>query len=529
MKSKINKKIIVGVALLMVLILAFVVVALTDSDDELQNVRVGESSRNVYENYGGETVKVDDEVKKQVDSMVSDKRADSIENKSTNIEHIPVGAEYISVGEGTNIKDFFKDEFIACVTSDYDENGFHCKTGFNREGFNKDKLDVNGFGEDGCNLEGYNILGDKCANFVEPVVEDCIDGLDADGNLCGEFATQYDENGCDENLLNIDGESCIVEDEVIEEVEEVFDPICLTEEECIENKRWRVSLTEEERVWYNNRMSNKTNKINELVASRGVPSFRIKDKEAFKTYVEPTVETSPENDAIGGNNDNSKPQVVNNEIQIPTGSMINAKLESDINSDYGGTVRATIQGGKLHGSSLYGTFSVPFIANVHLPRDKVGIRFDRLVHNRETFSIEAIGLDAESLNDFVGGKVNNHYVLRWGGLVGSTFLKGLGEAASYGTDEAIEGSDNVIKNPIKGTSNQLKVAFGEMGSELSQIARDQFTRPPTVTIDKNSSRGASFPVVFMQEVVDPKLPMLFSRTEQQDINRRMMMNPNLYK
>ena len=81
--KKINKKIIIGVALLIFVIIGFIVVNLTESDD-LQDVNVGSSTRNVYENYTGETIKVDDEVKKQVDSMIVEKRTEAIENKENN-------------------------------------------------------------------------------------------------------------------------------------------------------------------------------------------------------------------------------------------------------------------------------------------------------------------------------------------------------------------------------------------------------------------------------------------------------------
>ena len=527
-KKKLNKKVVFGGISLVILIFIILGYFLIEEEEVVQNVRVGNVSSSVYDNYTGETVVVDKDVKKQVDLKIVEKREEATESKSTNIEHIPVDAKYISVKDGVDIKDFFKDEFIPCVTSDYDENGFHCLTGFNREGFNKAGVDINGFGEDGCNEKGFNILGDKCANYVEPVVEDCIDGADEFGNLCGEFEKFYDQDGCDEDGLNIDGEPCKVADVV--KVAKKIEPICLSEDECLDRSRYMVSLDEEERVWYENRLSRKTSAFAMLTENKPRVSFKIKPKESFVTYVEPTVDAGDE-DVAGGNDD--KPdftQTVNDSIQIPTGTMLNVKWKSDINSDYGGTVRAVITGGPLSNAEIFGTFSVPFIANVHLPRDKVGIKFDKIVYKRQTIAIDAIGLDSESLNDFIGGKVNNHYVLRWGGLVGSTFLKGLGDAVSSGRESAYgDGSNNIIQSPITGTSDQLKVAFGEVGGELAQIARDQFSRPPTVTINKNSSRGSSFPIVFMSEVIDDRLPMIFSRNEQIEINRRMMLNPNLFK
>ena len=220
-------------------------------------------------------------------------------------------------------------------------------------------------------------------------------------------------------------------------------------------------------------------------------------------------------------------QVVNNDIQIPVGGMINARLKADINSDYPGMVRAVVVGGPYHGAELFGTFTVPFIDSPYMPRDKISINFNSLVFKRENYSISAVGLDSASLTDFIGGSVNNHYALRWGGLVASSLVKGIGDSVTMGRESSASSGGNLIATtPITKTSDQLKVGFGEVAGELTQIAREQFSRPPTVTNNKNSASGSLFPVVFLSEVVDDRLPMLFSRSEQVDINRRMMNNYN---
>lgn len=526
-KKKLSKKMIVIISSVVVLLFLGAGYALLSGDsEEVFDVKLKTDTKSAYDNYRGEEIDVDPDVKKQINEKMIERRNTSNENKDTNLEYIPLDTKYIDIEDGVNINDFFKDEHIPCITSEYDENGFNCKTGFDRDGFNKDGRDENGFDRDGCGIDGFNILGERCGD-IEIDENPCVDGVDSNGQLCGDYAVKFDENGCTEDGLDADGNVCPapVEPEPEPEPEPEIKPICLTEEECIERKRYGVSLDAEEKARYENMLSQKTSALKSLIAGTQPNTFKSKHKTEFKTYVEP----EPEKEEVVENPQDRPQQVVNNEIQIPTGSMINAKLVSDINSDYGGTVRVEVVGGPLNGAMMYGSFEVPFIGSVHYPRDKVAIKLDKMVYKRKTYSISAIGLDNETLNDFVGGDVNNHYLLRWGGLIGSNFLKGMGEAVSnnrYGI--AGDGSDNIISNPLTGTKDQMKMAAGMVGSELASIAREQFNRPPTVKINRNDHK-ALFPVVFLDEVVDPELPMLFSRNEQQDINMRMMNNPDLFK
>ena len=262
-KKKINKKVIFsGIAAIIVVILVVVFMSIEDEEKEI-GVNIKNDSSSVYRNYTGDTIEVDGDVKKQVESKITEKREDSVKNRSTNIEHIPVDAKYIEISNDLDLKDLFKDEFIPCVTSEYDENGFNCKTGFNREGFNKDGIDVNGYNTDGCNEYGLDILGNKCGEQEQPPIDECIDGVDSNGKLCGVYVKNDDEP---------------VVEPVVEEEPVKIKPICLSEDDCLENSRYRISFNDEERVWYENRLKNKMKKINEIIEAKDTTKLRTKAK-----------------------------------------------------------------------------------------------------------------------------------------------------------------------------------------------------------------------------------------------------------
>ena len=146
-----------------------------------------------------------------------------------------------------------------------------------------------------------------------------------------------------------------------------------------------------------------------------------------------------------------------------------------------------------------------------------------MVYSRNTITINAVALDTQSMTDYLSGDVDYHYFTRWGGLIAANVLKGIGRAvATQGTTASNDGSGLVYAQPITATGDQLKVAAGEVGNELSTIARQQFDRPPTVTKDQ----GEMVAIFFMDELNDDRVPMIFNSREMIDIAEKSKLNPN---
>jgi hypothetical protein len=161
---------------------------------------------------------------------------------------------------------------------------------------------------------------------------------------------------------------------------------------------------------------------------------------------------------------------------------------------------------------LIGGYEVPFIDDPYRPRDKMKLNFTKIIYERKTFGINAVGLDVKNMSDFVASDVNNHYFTRWGGLIGSYMLKGLKTAVTAGQDVDQAASENVSTTtikPITETSEQLKLAFGEVGDILSEKSREQFDRPPTIVMDQ----GEMLALFFVDEIDNDELPALFTADE----------------
>lgn len=120
------------------------------------------------------------------------------------------------------------------------------------------------------------------------------------------------------------------------------------------------------------------------------------------------------------------------------------------------------------------------------------LNFDRMVFNRKSYAINASAIDIKHFETYMSSSVNNHYFQRWGGLVAgglitafsSTYLDDSQDNYAKKQLDSVSGSNTIIlPNLGDNSSKHTKAAFGEITSSISDIARQQFTRPPTVIKD----------------------------------------------
>lgn len=559
-----------------------------DNSTPTKKVKPATNIENTNANYSGNTLDVDKDVKEQRENKIKADRESAKKdpkNVQNQIESVPVDANYVK-GKDINPQDLLtKDE--PCLTTPFDAQGFDCKTGFNKEGYNRQGFDKQGFNKQGCDANGLDITGKPCGgNFLGKIDKSCIDkltascdkpddpykdgydkdgydrngfdrqgfnkqgcdrqGFDKDGYHCTTKLNRsgFDRNGCDKDGYDKDGYSCktkLNRDGYDKEGYDAdgFDKNGCNREgydrngkACQGGRRSNVKLSEGEKLWYANQLKAKDNYLAEIEKSmdkKNIGAARFVDLDAVyqekeaKANANKAKETPADAPTVADKSTDDK-EKNNPDIEIPTGTMLYASVQADINSDYPGMVRAKVLGGPLDQSMLLGSYTVPFIDDPYRPRDKIKIEFKQLIYSRITFPINAAGLDTASMTDYIAGDVNYHYFTRWGGLIGANVLKGIGKAvATQGSTYSNDGSGTIYQTPITATGDQLKVAAGEVGSELSQIARKQFDRPPTVTSD----RGTMIAVFFLSEVNDDRLPMLFNTKEQLEMNQKMMLNPKI--
>lgn len=589
-KKKFDKKklLLGGGALLVVAVVLYMLMG-PKNDNVAANVTNANTVGvldNQNDKYDGATKKVDEDVKATKTEDIKKKRETAAEKKTTQIESVPIDSEYKKDDVNTNIDTLLTAKVVPCMTVDYDEFGYHCKTGLDRQGYDREGYDKNGFNKQGCNREGMDINGKPCGAFLNPVKNECLEklmnkecngdenlydesgydkdgydrqgydrqgfnrdgcdrqGYDKEGFSCTTKMNRngFDRNGCDKDGYDKEGFSCSTKLSRDGFDKEGYDKDGFNLEGCnregftregksCKGKGTKVSLSPDEKIWYSNMLASKTAYFREL--DKNQKEFSVELEVIRDGQMQSNILAAAEAEKVKNDKDNSiadnsdktsdtKP-LNNADIEIPTGTMLYGQILAGINSDYPGMVRAKVLGGPLDQSQMIGSYAVPFLEDSYRPRDKIKINFDKLIYNRNTIAISAVGLDTQSMTDYLSGDVNNHYFTRWGGLIAANVLKGIGKAvANTNTTASNDGSGMIYSAPITATGDQLKVAAGEVGNELSTIAREQFDRPPTVTKDQ----GEMIAIFFMAELNDDRIPMIFNSREVADLAEKSKLNPN---
>lgn len=551
---------------------------------------VGSAIDGGKKNYKGEVLYVDPDVKKQKNDQLVGQREDAAKKDKTHLESLPTDAKFIDPSQsGTDAQTALNTAFIPCVTSPYDSDGYDCVTKLDKNGFSKSGFDKNGFDKNGCNKDGKDVSGGACGVLAPKVNQSCIDKLDnqtceelskfdkdgydangcdrqgytragyscaapfcdrqgfnKDGYNCstGFGRDGFDKNGCDKEGYNRDGFNCKTGLNREGYDKDGFDKNGFNKEGCNRQGKDRngnacgkkddkMSLTASDMLWLEDEQKRKiafTQEMSQIMNKTNI-SASIK----VITMIDPEAEAKAakakekSDELIASSDNKSKDTDMENDVvQVPVGTMTYSFFDASVNSDYPGMVRAKILGGPLDGALLTGKITIPFANLSYMPRNKLQATFDRMVYKRNTYKVDAIGLDLGTAADYIDATVDNHYFTRWGGLVGASFLKGFGNAVS--TNQVTSNTDQygnaaVIAQPLQTTQQQAKAALGEVGSELSSIAKSYFDRPPTVSKEE----GEQMIIFFNSEIKDKRLPMMFSKDELVEHNMTEALNPNYLK
>jgi intracellular multiplication protein IcmE len=187
-----------------------------------------------------------------------------------------------------------------------------------------------------------------------------------------------------------------------------------------------------------------------------------------------------------------------NSIFIKTGDILFAVLDTSVNTDEPGPILATIVSGKLKGSKLIGSFTLPGNAN------KMVLTFNTLsmLGSDKTISISSYAIDPSTARTALAGRVNHHYLMRYGSLFASTFLAGFSSAIqSADTTITIGGTggttDTTVQNGIdRSLLENALIGLGEVGRAWAQTAQQLMNRPTTVELYSGTGMG----ILFTQDV-----------------------------
>lgn len=194
------------------------------------------------------------------------------------------------------------------------------------------------------------------------------------------------------------------------------------------------------------------------------------------------------------------PTAVGNADVYKAGTILFAVLDTSVNSDMRNSpVMATIVQGPLKGSKVLGNFSFSKEAKSVLLQFTV-LSSPQL---KNSIGMSAVAIDPNTAHTALASNVDNHYLLRYGGLFAASFISGLGQAAqedaqsvtiNTGSGETIQlhGGINTEKSIIMG--------LGDVGNEFANAWRPLVNTPPTVTVNGGTGLG----LLLMSDLAVPK-------------------------
>jgi len=174
-------------------------------------------------------------------------------------------------------------------------------------------------------------------------------------------------------------------------------------------------------------------------------------------------------------------------VTLKPGDLLYAIVDVGVNSDVPSAVLATVTSGTYRNTRLMGTFQ--------RHEERLVLAFNRAVlPTGETVQLEAYAVDPATSEASVASSVNTHFFSRWGGLVASAFLEGLGSAKRYsGAQSTIYGYGNDVTDQMVwntySVEDQAWIAAGKVGEKAGKIFEKNFDRPPTVRLESGTPVG----------------------------------------
>lgn len=363
----------------------------------------------------------------------------------------------------------------------YSEEGYD-RQGYDKDGYARDGFDRNGYDQDGYNRDGYDRQGlDK-------------DGYDRDG---------FDRNGCNREGLDRQGNPCMAgvapDDDFANLLRGGTAPLDTSRAAAAEYERLaaeRARLDAERLAELN---------AQQRAAALAEQQARLEAKQAMmgaqaqailgvwapptQTYVQGQPLQKEEVIPAGGEGSGSGlPGAGKGPIIHKAGDIVFAVVETSINSDQPGPVLAKIVSGPLAGSKVLGSFQ--------RQEKMLYVQFNLLSvpDLPSTIGMDAVAVDPETARTAVRTGVNNRYLIRYGTLIASAFLEGMGDAVltSLGTPNLTDESGTIIASQVTASGrDQLIVGLGKAGQRIGQEL-DKSDIPPLVTLDSGTGVGLLF-------------------------------------
>lgn len=193
----------------------------------------------------------------------------------------------------------------------------------------------------------------------------------------------------------------------------------------------------------------------------------------------------------GGTTPDIKDEMGNVIHRVKAGDIIYAVLDTTINSDESAPILATITHGPLKGGKLIGTMTKP-------PNAKsVLVTFNTLSLKQLDHSIPltAYAIDQNTARTALASRVDNHFLLKYGSIIATSFLDGFGQAfLQQGTSisTAGGGATTTVTVGSRKASEAALIGLGKLGQKLGQAVTPLQNKPPTVYVYSGTPVGVFF-------------------------------------
>lgn len=208
---------------------------------------------------------------------------------------------------------------------------------------------------------------------------------------------------------------------------------------------------------------------------------------------EKTFETKKETDTqltteVANAQTTNKSSSVGKISYIRAGTVVQGKLITPLNSDAVGPVLAEITQGPLLGARLIGSMSVS--------KESILVTFSKITKPGwpNVYSISAVGMNQDK-SVALATDVNKHYLEKYIGLLGGSFLKGYGDGMQQqGNVSYVTDTGTVVNQTDKLSSSQISKTA--QGSVLSQLGQDwtSNSRNNKATIKVEGKDGQEYPL-----------------------------------
>lgn len=180
------------------------------------------------------------------------------------------------------------------------------------------------------------------------------------------------------------------------------------------------------------------------------------------------------------------------------GTILFAVLDTGVNSDMRNSpVMATIVSGPLKGSKVLGNFN-RVEKNVLLQFSVLSVP-----ELKNSVGMNAVAIDPNTAQTALASHVDNHYLLRYGGLFAASFVSGLGQAAQQSAQSVTINTSTGETIQLNGgisTEKSIIMGLGDVGNEFANAWRPLINTPPTVTVNGGTGIG----LLLMSDLSIPK-------------------------